>query len=51
LFLATVYFYCPKYGGRYWFKGPIRTIDDNDSGNITIAEEKVEDKEEEIRAF
>ena len=39
LFLETVYFYCPKYGGRYWFKGPIRTIDDKDSGHTIIADE------------
>ena len=48
MFLATVYFYCPKYGGRYWFKGPNRTIDvQGDSGNTTITEEKVEGKAEE----
>lgn len=48
MFLATVYFYCPKYGGRYWFKGPNRTIDvQGDSGNTTITEEKAEEKAEE----
>ncbi|KAF8690359.1 hypothetical protein AX14_002975 [Amanita brunnescens Koide BX004] len=43
LILATIYFYCPKYGARYWFKGPARTIDDKDSGNTTIIDEKAGD--------
>ena len=33
LILSTTYFYCPKYGGKYWFKGPIRTIDVKDDKN------------------
>ncbi|KAF8714403.1 hypothetical protein AX14_012718 [Amanita brunnescens Koide BX004] len=49
LFLATIYFYCPKYGGRYWFKGPVRTIDGNDS-NTTITNE-AEQKMEAIHAW
>jgi hypothetical protein len=24
--LSLAYYYFPKYGGRYWFKGPVRTI-------------------------
>jgi len=28
LFLASVYFFFPLYGGMYWFKGPIRTVGD-----------------------
>ena len=39
LFLETIYFYFPKYGGRCWFKGPIRTIDDKDSGHTAIIDE------------
>lgn len=27
LLLALAYFYFPKYGGVYWFKGPIANID------------------------
>jgi hypothetical protein len=44
LFLATVYFYFPKYGARYWFEGPIRTIGDlDDLGKAnTITDEKAE---------
>ena len=39
MFLATTYLYCPKYGGRFWFKGPNRIIDvEGDSGNTTITE-------------
>ena len=25
--LCIIYFYFPKYGGVYWFEGPIATID------------------------
>lgn len=28
LVLSLVYFYFPKYGGVYWFKGPVPTIAD-----------------------
>ncbi|KAJ3480908.1 hypothetical protein NLI96_g8016 [Meripilus lineatus] len=27
LILSLVYFYFPKYGGVYWFKGPVPTLD------------------------
>ncbi|KAL0577548.1 hypothetical protein V5O48_004446 [Marasmius crinis-equi] len=27
LVLATLYYFFPKYGGRYWFKGPISNIE------------------------
>ncbi|KAK0228871.1 amino acid permease-domain-containing protein [Armillaria fumosa] len=27
LVLSVVYFYCPKYGGMYWFKGPVSTVE------------------------
>ncbi|KAK0196787.1 APC amino acid permease [Armillaria mellea] len=27
LVLSVVYFYCPKYGGKYWFKGPVSTVE------------------------
>ncbi|KAF8325369.1 APC amino acid permease [Amanita rubescens] len=40
LILAIVYFYCPKYGGKYWFKGPIRTYEAVDSQDDTISDEK-----------
>ena len=42
LFLATVYFYFPKYGARYWFEGPIRTIGDLNNFGKDIADEKEE---------
>ncbi|TGO64495.1 hypothetical protein BOTNAR_0088g00250 [Botryotinia narcissicola] len=28
LIFCTVYYWCPKYGGRTFFKGPVRTIDE-----------------------
>jgi hypothetical protein len=27
LILSVIYFYFPKYGGVYWFKGPVTTIE------------------------
>ncbi|PBK78520.1 APC amino acid permease [Armillaria solidipes] len=27
LVLSVVYFYCPRYGGMYWFKGPVSTVE------------------------
>ncbi|KAK0196788.1 APC amino acid permease [Armillaria mellea] len=27
LVLSAVYFYFPKYGGMYWFKGPVSTVE------------------------
>lgn len=29
MLLAVVWYYFPKYGGVYWFKGPIPTVADN----------------------
>ncbi|TFY80921.1 hypothetical protein EWM64_g3090 [Hericium alpestre] len=29
ILLSLAYYFCPKYGGRYWFKGPVRTVDDS----------------------
>ncbi|KAF8347229.1 amino acid transporter [Amanita rubescens] len=40
LILSIVYFYCPKYGGKYWFKGPIRTLDAVDSQDGAVSDEK-----------
>ncbi|KAA1473609.1 APC amino acid permease [Dentipellis sp. KUC8613] len=27
--LSLAYYFFPKYGGRYWFQGPIRTVEDD----------------------
>ncbi|KAK0211068.1 APC amino acid permease [Desarmillaria ectypa] len=27
LVLSAGYFYCPRYGGMYWFKGPVSTVE------------------------
>ena len=29
LSLSVLYFYIPVYGGVYWFKGPVSTINDS----------------------
>ncbi|KAF9561814.1 APC amino acid permease [Agrocybe pediades] len=45
LVLCVIYYYFPKYGGVYWFKGPIRTLElelgseDSASAEVQIVEE------------
>ena len=39
LLLCVAYYYFPKYGGVYWFKGPVRTIGDasnNDASSESV---------------
>ncbi|KAI0264835.1 APC amino acid permease [Gloeopeniophorella convolvens] len=40
IILSLIYFYFPKYGGVYWFTGPVSTLEDSDSsqGDATIEE-------------
>jgi amino acid transporter len=49
LLFCLVYFYLPKYGGKTFFTGPIRTIDEILGGNPELAEDierkVVEDRE------
>lgn len=33
LLLSLTYYFFPKYGGRYWFKGPVHTIKDADEAD------------------
>lgn len=46
IILCLMYFYCPKYGGKYWFKGPIQNIaaegTDTESmgGSMSMEDEK-----------
>ncbi|PFH47785.1 hypothetical protein AMATHDRAFT_66917 [Amanita thiersii Skay4041] len=42
LLLATIYFYFPKYGGKYWFKGPVNTIGHRlrEEDNQSVQDEK-----------
>ena len=46
IILCLLYFYCPKYGGKYWFKGPIKNIDDGAAdiesmgGSVSTDDEK-----------
>ena len=28
IILSLTYYFFPKYGGRYWFRGPVHTIKD-----------------------
>lgn len=27
IFCSLSYYYCPKYGGKHWFTGPVVTIE------------------------
>ncbi|KIM41913.1 hypothetical protein M413DRAFT_71101 [Hebeloma cylindrosporum] len=38
--LSLVYYYFPKYGGVYWFKGPVRTIEPARNGNGSFEDKK-----------
>jgi len=33
ILLSLTYYFFPKYGGRYWFKGPVHTIKDADEAD------------------
>lgn len=46
LVLAVVYFYLPKYGGKYWFKGPVSTIDSSDPQQVITNASENEEKGE-----
>ncbi|KIJ34521.1 hypothetical protein M422DRAFT_263285 [Sphaerobolus stellatus SS14] len=45
IFFAIVYFYIPKYGGKYWFNGPISTIGNFQTEQISNSYNK-DDREE-----
>ena len=32
--LSLVYYYFPKYGGVYWFQGPMSNLDSTDRGSL-----------------
>ena len=46
IILCLLYFYCPKYGGKYWFKGPVNNIaldggeTDSIGGSASMEDEK-----------
>lgn len=42
LLLSVIYFYFPKYGGLYWFTGPVRTLEDEDS--ISTAQDDMKEE-------
>ena len=38
---SLIWYYFPKYGGVYWFKGPMRTVVDellDEKGDINVVE-------------
>ena len=43
--LSIIYYFFPKYGGRYWFTGPMANIQRDAS--VEIIEEKARDSEDE----
>lgn len=46
IFGSVAYYYCPRYGGRHWFTGPVATIlddrSDTGSGRSNITEAEIE---------
>lgn len=52
LLLCVAYYYFPRYGGVYWFKGPVANIDDvrPESGasgeSVIVDDEKVKFEQE-----
>lgn len=47
LICSIGWYYFPKYGGVYWFKGPVRTVDEPDdvtSSDHPSSEPESEDK-------
>ncbi|THG97090.1 hypothetical protein EW026_g4846 [Hermanssonia centrifuga] len=45
LILCILYYYFPRYGGVYWFKGPVSTVEilDSDSVSVDLEKEKFEE--------
>ena len=45
LALSVIYFYFPKYGGVYWFKGPVANVghvdDQSDEGEGSLHKQPV----------
>jgi amino acid transporter len=39
LILSLVWYYFPKYGGVYWFKGPVSTIDNGETSSSETSSE------------
>lgn len=42
ILLCLAYYFCPVYGGRYWFKGPIANIDAAEKSEVEseVSDEK-----------
>ncbi|KXN86792.1 hypothetical protein AN958_09643 [Leucoagaricus sp. SymC.cos] len=41
--LSLGYYFFPKYGGRYWFTGPVHTIEDVDEVDVDSTKRKAHD--------
>ncbi|KIP03794.1 hypothetical protein PHLGIDRAFT_495706 [Phlebiopsis gigantea 11061_1 CR5-6] len=50
IILCLLYYFCPKYGGRYWFTGPVRNVgvdsEDAESVGGSVSVEVVDEKKE-----
>ena len=44
--LSIIYYYFPVYGGVHWFKGPIRTVEDQEGLDNVSQRDSVADSEE-----
>lgn len=49
LFLALLWYYCPRYGGVHWFTGPVPTIAAEEEDGASTSEGTVDEKKERVR--
>ncbi|KAI0264624.1 amino acid/polyamine transporter I [Gloeopeniophorella convolvens] len=50
LVFSLVYFYLPKYGGIYWFTGPVSTLEDSDSFRSDVYADERDSSIEKVRS-
>ena len=46
ILLCLIYYYFPKYGGMYWFKGPIASVDVHSPAVESITETYLAEKDD-----
>lgn len=40
ILFSLAYYYFPKYGGRYWFRGPVTTVTMEDGNGTSSSSDK-----------
>ena len=46
ILLSTIYYFFPKYGGIYWFHGPVVTLSDGDHSLTEVDEVTMDPKKD-----